>query len=125
MPRSEPHLEHLPDVIFHICPEEDWQSSEITGVYAGSSLARADGYLHFSVREQLAESFSRHFPGPEGLVILIVRMNDLLALGADVRWEPSRGGALFPHLYSPVPRSAVAEVLPAREIARITGPITD
>lgn len=113
--------EPLPDLIFHICPAADWQSSEITGVYAGSSLARADGFLHFSVREQLAESFSRHFPGPEGLVILIVRMKELLALGADVRWEPSRGGALFPHLYSAVPRAAVAEVLPAREIARITG----
>jgi len=81
----------------------------------------ADGFLHFSVREQLAESFSRHFRGPEGLVILAVRTVDLANLGVDVRWEASRGGALFPHLYSPLPRAAVAAVLPAAEIAQITG----
>lgn len=111
----------VPELIFHICPEADWQSSDITGAYAGSSVARADGYLHFSNADQLAESFARHFPGPEGLVILAVRTADLARLGADVRWEVSRGGALFAHLYSPVPRAAVAEAIPARDIARITG----
>lgn len=110
----------LPDLIFHICPIADWQSPDITGPYAGSSRARADGYLHFSLREQLAESFARHFPGPEGLVVLAVRLADLLALGGDVRWEVSRGGALFPHVYSPVPRAAVAEVLPASRISEVT-----
>lgn len=109
----------LPELIFHICPEADWQSSEITGTYAGSSRSRADGFLHFSVREQLAESFSRHFPGPEGLVILAVRTADLTALGVDVRWEVSRGGALFPHLYSPLPLAAVAAVHPAADLAQI------
>jgi uncharacterized protein (DUF952 family) len=111
----------VPDLIFHICAEAEWQSSDITGVYAGSSQARADGFLHFSVRDQLAESFAKHFPGPEGLVILAVRTADLTLLGVDVRWEPSRGGALFPHLYAPLPRSAVAAVRPAAEIAQITG----
>jgi len=110
----------VPDLIFHICAEAEWQSPDITGAYAGSSHARADGFLHFSVREQLAESFARHFPGPEGLVILAVRTADLRILGVDVRWELSRGGILFPHLYSPLPRSAVAAVLPAADIAQIT-----
>lgn len=111
----------LPDLIFHICPQADWQSSGITDPYAGSSHSRADGFLHFSVREQLAESFARHFPGPEGLVILAVRTADLTALGVDVRWEVSRGGAFFPHLYSPLPKAAVAAVLPAADIAQIAG----
>ncbi|HEY4135301.1 MAG TPA: DUF952 domain-containing protein [Alphaproteobacteria bacterium] len=110
----------LPDLIFHICPKADWQSSGITGSYAGSSHSRADGYLHFSLREQLAESFARHFPSPEGLVVLAVSPAELLALGADMRWEVSRGGALFPHLYSPVPVEAVVEVRPASDIAQIT-----
>ena len=111
----------LPDLIFHICPQADWQSSGITGPYAGSSRSLADGFLHFSVREQLAESFSRHFPGPDGLVILAVRTADLAVLGVDLRWEASRGGALFPHLYSPLPKAAVAAVLPAADIAQIAG----
>jgi uncharacterized protein (DUF952 family) len=111
----------LPELIFHICPEADWQSSGITGPYAGSSRSLANGFLHFSVREQLAKSFFKHFPGPAGLVILAVRMADLAPLGVDVRWEASRGGALFPHLYSPLPRAAVAAVIPAAEIAQITG----
>ena len=111
----------LPDLIFHICAEDEWQSSDITGAYGGSSGSRADGFLHFSVREQLAESFSKHFFGPEGLVILAARTADLTILAVDVRWEPSRGGILFPHLYSPLPRSAVAAVIPARDIAQITG----
>lgn len=113
----------MPDLIFHICAEDEWRSPDITGAYAGSSRSRADGFLHFSVREQLAESFARYFPGPEGFVVLAVRTADLAAAGVDVRWEASasRGGALFPHLYSPLPRAAVAAVLPAREIAQITG----
>lgn len=111
----------LPELIFHICPEADWRSSDITDPYAGSSHSRADGFLHFSVREQLAESFTKHFPGPAGLVILAVRAADLAPLGVDVRWEASRGGALFPHLYSPLPRAAVAAVIPAADIAQITG----
>ena len=112
--------ESLPDLIFHICPEAAWQCSGITGAYAGSSHSRADGYLHFSLREQLAESFAKHFPSADGLVILAVRLADLLVLEADVRWESSRGGALFPHLYSPVPVAAVAAVRPASDIAEIT-----
>jgi uncharacterized protein (DUF952 family) len=111
----------LPELIFHICPEADWRSSDITGSYAGSSHSLADGFLHFSVREQLGESFSKHFPGPSGLVILAVRAADLAPLGVDVRWEASRGGALFPHLYSPLPRAAVASVIPAGDIVQITG----
>lgn len=111
--------DRLPELIFHICPQADWQSSGITGLYAGSSRSRADGFLHFSVREQLAESFSRHFPGPDGLVILAVRTADLAALGVDVRWEASRGGALFPHLYTPLPASAVVAVHPAADLAQI------
>jgi uncharacterized protein (DUF952 family) len=64
--------------------------------FAGAPIDQADGYIHLSTTEQVAETLARHFAGAQNLVIAEV---DLDALGAKIRWEPSRGGALFPHLY--------------------------
>ena len=72
--------------------------------YAGSEVDRADGYIHMSAADQLAETAARHYRGRAGLRLLEV---DLDALGEALAWEPSRGGALFPHLYGPLPRAAV------------------
>jgi uncharacterized protein (DUF952 family) len=69
------------------------------GGFAGSSADRADGFIHLSTAEQLAGTVDRHFAGRDGLWIAAV---DLAALGDAVRWEESRGGALFPHLYAPL-----------------------
>lgn len=66
------------------------------GTFAGASIDRADGYIHLSTADQLPETIDRHFAGQDGLQIAAV---DLDALGDTVRWEPSRGGQLFPHLY--------------------------
>jgi uncharacterized protein (DUF952 family) len=107
----------LPKTIFHICAEADWRTAQRDGVYRGSAAARADGFLHLSTAEQLAGSLAKHYPDPAGFVILSVRM---AALGdADVRWEPSRGGALFPHIYGELPIEAVIAVTPAEEGARL------
>ncbi len=95
------------DVIYHMCLREEWELAVPSGVYAGSSQDRADGFIHFSTAEQLPESARRHRMGQAGLVLLTV---DPHILGEALRWEPSRRGALFPHLYGTLPLSAVRSV---------------
>lgn len=70
-----------------------------TGTFAGAAVDRADGFIHLSSADQLAETIDRHFGGQQGLWIATV---DLAAQNDPVRWEVSRGGALFPHLYGPL-----------------------
>jgi uncharacterized protein (DUF952 family) len=90
-----------------MCLREEWELAVQSGVYAGSSQDRADGFIHFSTAEQLPESARRHRMGQAGLVLLAV---DPLILGEALRWEPSRRGALFPHLHGTLPLSAVRSV---------------
>ena len=77
---------------------------ERDGVFAGAPVDVADGYIHMSTAAQLGETIEKHFSGREDLQIVAV---DLVALGDALRWEPSRGGALFPHLYAPLSLDAV------------------
>lgn len=93
--------------IYHICRREEWAAAEAAGRYEGSSQDRADGFIHFSAADQVVASAARHRAGQDGLVLLTV---DAAALGEALKWEPSRGGALFPHLYGPLPRAAVRRV---------------
>ena len=93
--------------IFHICRREEWAATVAGDSYAGSSQDRADGFIHFSTAAQVVASAARHRTGQEGLVLLTV---DPAVLGTALRWEPSRGGALFPHLYGPLPVAAVRRV---------------
>jgi uncharacterized protein (DUF952 family) len=95
------------DVIYHMCVRQEWELAVQSGTYAGSSQDRADGFIHFSTAEQLPESARRHRSGQAGLVLLAV---DPHMLGEALRWEPSRHGALFPHLYGTLPLSAVCSV---------------
>ncbi len=95
------------DLIYHMCLREEWEIALRSGTYGGSSQDRADGFIHFSTAEQLPESARKHRKGQSGLVLLAV---DPQVLGAALRWEPSRGGALFPHLYGTLPVSAVRSV---------------
>lgn len=90
--------------IYHVCRAEEWQAAQASGAYPGSSQDRADGFIHFSGPAQVVESVSKHRAGQDGLVILEV---DAPALGPALKWEPSRGGQLFPHLYGVLPVSAV------------------
>jgi uncharacterized protein (DUF952 family) len=93
----------MDDRIYHMCRRDEWVAAQAAGRYAGSSQDKADGFIHFSTAAQIVESAARHRTGQSGLVILEVDT----ALGAALRWEPSRGGALFPHLYGDLPAAAV------------------
>lgn len=91
-------------VIFKICLAAEWEEARRTGFLHGSAVDRRDGYIHFSTAEQVAETAARHFAGSDGLVLAAVRAD---ALGPALRWEPSRGGALFPHLHACLPLAHV------------------
>lgn len=90
--------------IYHVCRRTEWQYAQTTGVYAGSTQDAADGFIHFSGPTQVVESVARHRAGQDGLVIVAV---DPARLGETLKWEASRGGALFPHLYGSLPLTAV------------------
>ena len=91
-------------VVFKIVAADEWREAEAAGVFAGAAVDRADGFIHFSTAEQAPETAAKWFAGRDDLILAAV---DAEALGADLRWEPSRGGALFPHLYAALPMSAV------------------
>lgn len=97
--------------IYKICPADLWQAAVKAGVFAGSPVDLADGFIHFSSTSQVKETAVKYFAGARDLVL--VAFNDA-DLGAAVRYEPSRGGDLFPHLYGPLdPRAALwAKPLP-------------
>lgn len=99
----------MPATIYKICDTALWREAERAGVFAGAPVDRADGYIHFSTAGQVAETAARHFAGQADLVLVAV---DAAALGLALRHEPSRGGALFPHLYGTLPLSAVRWVKP-------------
>lgn len=95
-----------PEFVYKIATEAAFAPARGSASFAGMPIDAADGYIHFSTAGQLAETLRLHFAGQGGLVLLAVRSKDL---GADLVWEPSRGGALFPHLYGgPLPTAAVA-----------------
>jgi uncharacterized protein (DUF952 family) len=95
-------------LIYKLLAGEAWAEAQALGVFEGSSVDHADGYIHFSSAGQLAETARRHFHGVRGLLALEVEADEL---GEPLRWEPSRGGELFPHLYAPLPTTAVRRVL--------------
>ncbi len=91
-------------VIYHLARDAEWRDAERAGRYAGTADDRRDGFLHFSTAEQVAESAARHRRGESGIRLVAV---DAARLGDALRWEPSRGGALFPHLYGELPLASV------------------
>lgn len=91
-------------LIFHMCRRDEWDLAQARGSYAGSSQDLADGFIHFSTAQQVEVSAEKHRRGQDGLVLLSV---DTSNLGDALKWEASRGGALFPHLYGALPVSAV------------------
>lgn len=96
-------------LIFKICPADLWERAQAEGRFDGAPVDLRDGYIHFSTAQQLRETAARHFVGQEGLLLIAI---DAAALGEDLVWEPSRGGALFPHLYAPLPLTPVRWVRP-------------
>lgn len=96
--------------IYKILPRSDWTDAAAAGRYLGSALDRTDGFIHFSTAAQAQETARRHFAGQAGLVILEVEADEL---GTALKWEPSRGGDLFPHLYEPLDIDLVRAVIEA------------
>ena len=96
----------MSELIYHVCRREEWQAAQAAGSYGGSSQDIADGFIHFSKAAQLRGSVAKHRAGQSNLVLLVV---DADQLGEVLEWEPSRSGALFPHLYGELPVSAVVE----------------
>jgi uncharacterized protein (DUF952 family) len=92
-----------------MCRQDEWQAAQSSGRYHGSSNDLADGFIHFSTAAQVAASAAKHRAGQRDLVLVAV---DPAALGPALRWEPARGGALFPHLYGALPLAAVAWTAP-------------
>ncbi len=97
----------MTDTAFKILTADQWATFEAAGVFAGAPVDLADGYIHLSAAAQLDETLAKHFAGQSGLVIAEI---DLVLLGDAVRWEVSRGGALFPHVYGALPRASVLSV---------------
>ena len=90
--------------IYKICRQEEWRAAEAAGAYRGAPVDTRDGFIHFSTAAQLAETAAKHFAGASDLMLVAV---DAAALDGALKWEPSRGGALFPHLYAKLPLTAV------------------
>ena len=107
-------------LIYKICPEALWREAEAAGLFQGAPVDLADGFIHFSTGAQVRETAARHFAGQDDLLLIAF---DDAAFGEALRYEPSRGGALFPHLYgtfapkqarwvAPLPSGAAGHVFP-------------
>jgi uncharacterized protein (DUF952 family) len=90
--------------VYKICAAALWREAERAGEFGGAGIDLHDGFIHFSSAAQVADTAARHFAGATDLMLLAV---DAEALGAALKWEPSRGGDLFPHLYAALPLAAV------------------
>jgi uncharacterized protein (DUF952 family) len=92
-----------PDIAYKVLTADQMRALE-ADTFAGAPIDLADGYIHLSTRDQLTETVDRHFAGQSGLWVAAI---DLAALGESLRWEESRGGALFPHIYGAMPLEVV------------------
>jgi len=95
---------HFPKLIYKITTAQLWTDAQATGQLKGMPIDEADGYMHFSTADQLQETLRLHFKGQGDLYVLAVATDEI---AESLRWEPSRGGALFPHLYGVLPVSLI------------------
>ncbi|WP_026353762.1 DUF952 domain-containing protein [Woodsholea maritima] len=93
--------------IYRLAAPEAMAQASLSGAFAGEALDDRDGYIHCSRREQLEDTLSLHFDGVERLALAKIRV---ASVNDRLKWEKSRGGALFPHLYGPLPFSAIESV---------------
>ncbi len=95
------------EIIYKIVTAEQWAEAEKTGSFRGAPVDLADGYIHFSTVEQVRETATKHFAGQQDLLLVSVRTT---RIAGDLKYEPSRGGKLFPHLYGDLPLSAIVDI---------------
>lgn len=104
MNAAHPSLPDLdPRRVYKLLGAADWERLRAAGAWAGSPDDLRDGYVHLSAADQVAGTLAKYFADVPDLILLAV---DPAVLGADLRYEPSRGGALFPHLHAPLPLAA-------------------
>lgn len=104
--------------IYKILAGDAWKTALAKGRFEGAGVDLSDGFIHFSTADQMDETARRHFAGQSGLVVLEIEADDL---GAELRWEPSRGGDLFPHLYGALPCALVRTVRPLDAAGGLAG----
>ena len=98
--------------IYKILPRASWDDAVSIGAFNGSPVDVADGYIHFSTAAQVHDTAAKHFRGVNDLLLVAVEADDL---GDALKWEPSRGGVLFPHLYGPLPVKLARSIRPLPE----------
>jgi len=96
-------------LIYKILQAQEWARAEALGRFDGSAIDLKDGYIHLSAAAQVQETARLHFRGQQGLVLVVLESG---VLGEALKWEPSRGGVLFPHLYGPLDVALALEVRP-------------
>jgi uncharacterized protein (DUF952 family) len=96
------------NIIYKISPRQAWDNAGKTGIFTGAPVDIADGYIHFSAANQVRETAEKYFRDQPDLILAAI---DASVLGDALKWEPSRGGDLFPHLYGPLPMGAVVSVM--------------
>jgi uncharacterized protein (DUF952 family) len=97
------------ELFYKLCSAAEWAEAEAAGLWRGSTVDIADGYIHFSTAHQLAGTAAKHFSGRSDLLLVSI---DPAALGDALKWELSRGGDMFPHLYALLPVTAAVAVRP-------------
>ena len=101
----------MAEPVYKVLSEAAFEQAWAEGHFHGSADDARDGFIHLSDGSQLAGTLATHFAGQEGLVLVAL---DPARLGAALKWEPSRGGALFPHLYAPLDLAAMVWIEPLR-----------
>ena len=96
-------------VLYKIMSRQEWETARAQGIYEGSDADRRDGFIHLSAAHQVRATAQKHFSGKAGLLLVSVAEE---VLGQNLKWEVSRGGDLFPHIYGALPLSAVSQVIP-------------
>jgi uncharacterized protein (DUF952 family) len=103
-------------VLYKIMSKQEWEKAQAQGIYEGSEVDRRDGFIHLSAAHQVRATAQKHFPGKADLVLVSVREE---SLGPSLKWEASRGGDLFPHIYGALHLDAVGEAVPLSLVNRV------
>ena len=96
--------------IYKVCSKTVWEEVRSLTSWAGSPHDLRDGFIHFSTEDQLAGTLQKHYSGQADLMLLSIESE---TLGDALKWEPSRGGDLFPHLYGPL---SIASIISVEEL---------
>ena len=104
-------------LIYKLVTKEQWNEAKGKGQFEGAPIDKADGFIHFSTADQVEETARKHFHGIDDLLLISISVEQLEKAAGPLKWEPSRGGALFPHLYDTMPLHTVTEeiTLPMNE----------